>query len=313
MRVSELRACSILLTLFVALVGMGCDEEPAESEVAGCQANAECEAADYCETSLGDCGGVGDCSIMPTGCPLVWDPVCGCDSMTYGNACEAAAAGVNVDGTGECPPPTCARNDDCNAGHYCEKLAGDCAGTGQCWPIPPLCVVGPDPVCGCNGVTYENACKAAQSGVNVASQGACACTQHEECAYGQYCEKDAGDCSGTGECVPPPELCPLVWDPVCSCDASTYTNACYAAQAGVNVASQGECALGACHETASCDPGDYCGKPVGDCQGVGQCLLEPVACRDVYVPVCGCDGGTYSNACDAYLNGVSVASEGQCP
>jgi hypothetical protein len=40
---------------------------------------------------------------MPQGCPDVWQPVCGCDEVTYGNACEAEAVGMNVlSENGEC-------------------------------------------------------------------------------------------------------------------------------------------------------------------------------------------------------------------
>lgn len=41
----------------------------------------------------------------PEVCPDNVDPVCACDGKVYNNACEAAAAGVDVKLAGGCPVP----------------------------------------------------------------------------------------------------------------------------------------------------------------------------------------------------------------
>jgi hypothetical protein len=44
----------------------------------------------------------GVCEPRPQACIELFDPVCGCDAITYGNACAANAAGVGVDHAGPC-------------------------------------------------------------------------------------------------------------------------------------------------------------------------------------------------------------------
>ncbi len=39
---------------------------------------------------------------------------------------------------------------------------------------------------------------------------------------------------------------------------------------------------------------------------------EPCACPRIYAPVCGADGMTYPNACEARCAGVDIAHEGEC-
>jgi hypothetical protein len=58
---------------------------------------------DYPNDNCGDGDTGGLCKPRPDSCGDVYDPVCGCDHITYGNDCEAHAAGVDVGSTGVCP------------------------------------------------------------------------------------------------------------------------------------------------------------------------------------------------------------------
>jgi hypothetical protein len=180
-------------------------------------------------------------------------------------------------------------------------------------------------VCGCDGKTYASTCDAQMASTNVRGMGGCACggIGNAKCASGQYCQLPTGMCTmpnPSGTCVDVPAgTCSPFSSPVCGCDGKTYTNACEAAKAQVNVAATGLCPCGGPGGVASCAGTEYCSynpAMVGLCLIPGQlgvCEPRPTTCPAVNAPVCGCDGTDYQNACEAAKAGTAVAIASKCP
>lgn len=153
--------------------------------VVTCTAEGDCAEDQYCDHGDEACGRtdlavVGTCEPRPEGCDLSYTPVCGCDGVTYGNQCEANAAGQDILHLGECElVVSCTAAADCDEDEYCDHGDEACSTTGlpvvgTCEPRPEDCASIFDPICGCDGVTYGNECEANAAGQDVLYKGECA-------------------------------------------------------------------------------------------------------------------------------------------
>jgi len=150
---------------------------------------AVCGPDQFCEGPGGACGSdsAGMCAQVPDGCYGVYDPVCGCDEVTYNNDCERQVAGVWLAHPGPCRTALPCTVDPsglntCAAGMFCETEIGVCPKTGD-EPALGYCVSfedcsGPQcppagPVCGCDGGEYNDDCQRRLAGVNAACCGPC--------------------------------------------------------------------------------------------------------------------------------------------
>lgn len=152
----------------------------------------------------------------------------GAGGMAQGNAGGGGTAGTagTAGGGGTPSGMPCSTDDDCE-GWFCEKVGCD-APTGVCVPRPVFPPPEPEPVCGCDGVTYWNDDIRRWFGTSLAAPGECGATARA-CEFGSDCEVpyDSASCShlvspgegcdyGKGTCWVLPPRCvdtgdPMIW------------------------------------------------------------------------------------------------------
>ncbi len=232
-------------------------------------------------------------------------------------------------------PGECRSNADCDRRSFC--ASDNCDGPGRCEPRPEGCATVYLPVCGCDGRTYGNTCVAAASGARVRDPGACVTpadagttprdvppvdsgsTPRDVPTMDTGVARDVPTVTDTGlsvcatiRCTVTTTCCDVVGAPSYgSCYPRDCATCCVAGStrdSGVaaDVQPGGRCLTNSdCGSSSLYCAGDRCGT-------AGTCATRPRLCSTLYSPVCGCDGATYSNECNAASAGARVASRGAC-
>lgn len=181
----------------------------------GCCPEAEGKIYDslkLCEKDHENCEKV-ECQTFKD-CPQLDCIPCGDECPTYG-CVDGKCVAMQGPACAPVCPPEC--KDGCN---YSDKQCGQGTGIGQAVSclVPSECKNTFAPVCGCNGVVYQNSCQANNAGVDLSQLGSCttppgyfACGDHFCKTGAEYCQQQLSDVGGFADefsCLPIPVACP---------------------------------------------------------------------------------------------------------
>ncbi|KFW11313.1 Ovoinhibitor, partial [Eurypyga helias] len=238
-------------------------------------------------------------------CPRILKPVCGSDSFTYDNECGICAynaehhSNISKKYDGECKQVIDAID--------CDNYPASATKDGRLLVACPRIL---NPVCGTDGITYDNECGICahnvehRAHVSKKHEGKCR-EETPEIDCSQYSSRIIKD--GKAQM-----RCPRILLPVCGTDGFTYDNECgicaHNLEHGTHVKKSHE---GRCQEESA--PVD-CSRYLSNTK-TGETIA---ACPFILREICGTDNVTYSNDCVLCAHniesGTSVAKkhDGRC-